>query len=133
MRLIAAVCFLAVYAFACYYPSLTCGLTSDDYGYFAYLLETLKTQPLHLLQNCVGPLLETHLRELHYRPLLLLGPYLFDCLVWNTNAIGYHLTNIITHCLSTVLVFFMVAPVVAICFLILTHPELRVLHGCWSK
>ena len=40
----------------------------------------------------------------YYRPLLL-ASYIVDYQIWQLNPIGYHLTNVILHCLSAILLF----------------------------
>ena len=40
----------------------------------------------------------------YYRPLLLMS-YIFDYQIWGLNPFGYHLTNIVLHCCTAVVVF----------------------------
>ncbi|MDQ1274196.1 MAG: hypothetical protein QG591_2826 [Planctomycetota bacterium] len=46
--------------------------------------------------------------ELSYRPLVTLT-YFIDYTLWHLNPLGYHLTNLLLHCLNAV-------------FVLLTHP-----------
>lgn len=95
---------LIVVAFGCYYPSLTSGFMGDDYFAYSYFFKALHTNPLTLLQNFTGSWMSSELRELHYRPFMVI-PHLFDCLAWHLNPFGYHLTNLIIHAVCTALVF----------------------------
>ncbi len=44
--------------------------------------------------------------ELSYRPLVTLT-YFIDYTLWHLNPLGYHLTNLLLHCLNAVLLFFL--------------------------
>jgi len=57
--------------------------------------------------------------ELSYRPVVTLS-YFFDYAVWRLNPLGYHLTNILLHCLNTVLLFFLL-----VCFVDITNNKGR--------
>ncbi len=95
---------LVAAAIGCYFPSLFSGFMSDDYFAYSYFFKALHLQPLSLLHNFTGSWMSSELRELHYRPFMII-PHLFDCLVWHLNPVGYHLTNLIIHAVCTVLVF----------------------------
>lgn len=47
----------------------------------------------------------------HYRPVQTIS-YIFDYLFWNTNAFGYHLSNVLWHVLSGVLLYFLLGRIV---------------------
>ena len=95
---------LVAVAIGCYLPSLASGFMGDDYFAYSYFFKVLHTQPLLLLKNFTGSWMSSELRELYYRPLMII-PHLFDCLTWRLNPIGYHLTNLIIHSVCTVLCF----------------------------
>ncbi len=101
-----AAVFLAALAFACFSPSLLVGFLSDDGSQYVYISNYLRTQPSLLLQNFASCWMQEPLWGLHYRPMMLL-PLVFDVLVWNHNAIGWHLTCLIIHASCTVLMFFL--------------------------
>ncbi|MFL6583414.1 MAG: hypothetical protein ACJ8KU_02725, partial [Chthoniobacterales bacterium] len=44
--------------------------------------------------------------SMHYRPLQNIS-YFFDYLVWNTDAFGYHLSNLVLHVSCGVLLYFL--------------------------
>src|SRR5687768_7990204 len=48
----------------------------------------------------------------HYRPIQTLS-YLFDYCLWNTNAYGFHLTNILLHATSGVLLYLLARKLLA--------------------
>ncbi len=101
-----AACFLAVLAFACFAPSLYVGFLSDDKQQFAYIYHYLQTQPLGLLQNFGSVWMQEPIWGLHYRPMMII-PLVFDVLVWNQNAMGWHVTTLMMHVACTVLMFFL--------------------------
>src|SRR5258708_39950481 len=43
----------------------------------------------------------------HYRPVQNIS-YIFDYLFWNTDEFGYHLTNVLLHASSAILLYFLV-------------------------
>lgn len=101
-----AAALLAALAFVCFCPSLFAGFLSDDGSQYVYIYKYLHTQPLLLLQNFASCWMQEPLWGLHYRPMMLL-PLVFDVLVWNHNAIGWHITCLTIHASCTVLMFFL--------------------------
>lgn len=84
-----------------YAPALVSYFISDDFGTVAYLFFThvlLKGQDLQwfLFQSNDG--------GLYFRPLSQLF-YIVDSLMWGVEPFGYHLTNLIFHILTSLLVF----------------------------
>lgn len=95
---------IVVISFICYLPSLNCGFVSDDFFQYAYFYNVLRDNPAVILQNLFSCWMDLFLRELHYRPFLLV-PHLLDCFIWNFNPVGYHVTNILIHAATSALVF----------------------------
>lgn len=102
--LLVAMLIVILFAIGCYLPSLWSGFMGDDYFAYSYFFQAFRSDPWALLQNFTGSWMSSQLRELHYRPFMLI-PHAFDCLVWRFNPIGYHLTNILIHAACSVLVF----------------------------
>lgn len=95
---------LTVMTFIAYLPSLSIGFISDDFSQYAYFYQKLHGESASLLANLTGPWMQDVIQDMHWRPLMLI-PHLYDCMLWNFSAIGYHLTNILLHCACVVLTY----------------------------
>ncbi|GEM_PF-2389450 len=63
------------------------------------------SDPSNVFHSFATHAFTTHRAESgYYRPLLLVS-YIIDYQLWQLNPFGYHLTNILLHCLSTILLF----------------------------
>ncbi|GJM17150.1 MAG: O-GlcNAc transferase [Thermodesulfobacteriota bacterium] len=104
-RLIVSV-FLFVLSFMVFVPSLSSEFVWDDVSYIqkkAHSLNFSKLGPGLILpkianDNKAGK----YFRPVHQASLII------DNEIWDTSPFGFHLTNIILHCVSTVLLYFLV-------------------------
>jgi hypothetical protein len=94
--LIFAVCLAA------YWPSLKVGFLLDDFLHVDYVAKALSGQWGAFLSNFTGNWAGSDLMR-SYRPAASLSVFL-DYLLWGTNAAGFHLTNILLLCGSSVFV-----------------------------
>jgi protein O-mannosyl-transferase len=92
---------LALVGFAVHFPSLQGQLIWDD-QYLAHDDPLIKS-PLLVLENFRHYLFIDSFSS-HYRPVQNIS-YIFDYLVWNTDPYGFHLSNILWHVASAVLLF----------------------------
>lgn len=92
---------LAVITLIAYLPSLSVGFLSDDFSQYAYFYQHIQGDSLSLLSNINGAWMKDVIQDLHWRPMMLV-PHLFDCFLWRFNAVGYHLTNVLLHCLCVI-------------------------------
>lgn len=96
---------LAVLTLIAYLPSLSVGFLSDDFSQYAYFYQHIQGDFWSLLSNINGAWMKDIIQDLHWRPMML-APHLFDCFLWHFNAAGYHLTNILLHCICVVSTYF---------------------------
>ncbi|MBY0357368.1 MAG: hypothetical protein K2W82_05140 [Candidatus Obscuribacterales bacterium] len=92
-------------AFLCFLPSLKCFFFADDFLCLEYLGKIFNGQPQLFLLRLFSPW-QDHNVQLLYRPLGDVSLAL-DYLFWRDNAFGYHLTNVLLHAATSVLVFFL--------------------------
>jgi protein O-mannosyl-transferase len=94
---------LALFGFAVRAPALQGELLWDD-QYLAHDNPFIKS-PLLILEAFRHYLFLDSFSA-HYRPVQNLS-FIFDYMLWNTNTYGFHLTNILLHVLSGVLLYFL--------------------------
>jgi tetratricopeptide (TPR) repeat protein len=92
---------LALLGFAVHFPSLQGQLIWDD-QYLAHDNPLIKS-PLLVLENFRHYLFIDSFSS-HYRPAQNIS-YIVDYLIWNTDPYGFHLSNILWHLASAVLLF----------------------------
>ncbi|MBI4547980.1 MAG: tetratricopeptide repeat protein [Ignavibacteriae bacterium] len=63
----------------------------------------------------------------YYRPILMVT-YILDYQLWSLNPLGYHLTNIVLHCVTAILVFLLINQIIQNNFLALSTSLLFALH-----
>jgi hypothetical protein len=85
--LILAACLVA------YFGTLKAGFLLDDFLHLDYLLRALSGDMQDFLRNFYGNWAGCDLMKA-YRPITSISLF-FDCLLYGTNAIGFHLTNIL--------------------------------------
>src|SRR6185437_12087432 len=108
-RKIAALCqrswarctLLAILGFTVHFPSLQGQLIWDD-QYLAHDNPFIKS-PLLILESFRHYLFLDSFSA-HYRPVQNIS-YIFDYLVWNTDTYGFHLSNILWHVGSGILLY----------------------------
>jgi tetratricopeptide (TPR) repeat protein len=88
------------------------GLNYDFVNYDDYDLvlnnESFISHPANIGTSFTTHVFTTHRKEsVYYRPILLVS-YIIDYQVWKLNPKGYHLTNILLHCLTTIMVFLLI-------------------------
>ena len=95
--------FIALLAILAHAPALSGELIWDDL-YLAHDNPFIKS-PLLILETFRHYLfLDSY--SAHYRPVQNLS-FIFDYFFWNDNTYGYHLTNILLHAASGVLLYFL--------------------------
>ena len=92
---------LALFGFAVHFPSLQGQLIWDD-QYLAHDNPFIKS-PLLILESFRHYLFLDSFSA-HYRPVQNIS-YIFDYLVWNTDTYGFHLSNILWHVGSGILLY----------------------------
>jgi tetratricopeptide (TPR) repeat protein len=92
---------LALLGFAVHFPSLQGQLIWDD-QYLAHDNPLIKS-PLLVLENFRHYLFIDSFSS-HYRPVQNIS-YIVDYLIWNTDPYGFHLSNVLWHVASAVLLF----------------------------
>jgi protein O-mannosyl-transferase len=107
---IAGLCLLN---FIVYLPSLNGYFLADDFMHIAYLSRVFHGYPMLLLTNFYSNWMQAANTEF-YRPLISLS-LAWDYLFWQNNAIGYHLTNLLFHICSTILLFLLIRKM-TVCF-----------------
>lgn len=80
--------------FACFYRTLGSYFVADDFGQIAYAGNIVKGDMQALVSNFTGSYMQCAVMKI-YRPCLLLS-FIFDYLLWKTNAFGYFLTDIVS-------------------------------------
>lgn len=100
---------LALLGFAVHFPSLQGQLIWDD-QYLAHDSPLIKS-PLLVLENFRHYLFIDSFSS-HYRPVQNIS-YIVDYLFWNTDPYGFHLSNILWHVASGVLLFLLLEKVLA--------------------
>ena len=79
----------------------------DDYD-LVFNNESFISNPLNIGTAFSTHAFTTHRKEsVYYRPILLTS-YIIDYQIWKLNPLGYHLTNILLHCLAAILVFLLI-------------------------
>ena len=89
--------------FVCFGRTLGGYYLADDYIHVAYLSQVFSGHPELLWQNFYSNWLQTQGTQF-YRPLISLT-LAFDYLIWKANPIGYHLTNTLYQCASSIFLF----------------------------
>lgn len=100
---------LALLGFAVHFPSLQGQLIWDD-QYLAHDNPLIKS-PLLVLENFRHYLFINSFSS-HYRPVQNIS-YIVDYLFWNTDPYGFHLSNILWHVASGVLLFLLLGKLLA--------------------
>jgi len=98
---------LFTFSFLCYLPSLKSDFVWDDVVYVKGNLEVLKNFSPDL--SFFIPEQKENKKSGYFgiwRPILY-SSWAFDAKVWGSSPFGFHLTNIILHSFSTVLLFFL--------------------------
>src|SRR5438132_6611658 len=103
---------LALLGFAVRYPSLQGQLIWDDL-YLARDNPFIKS-PLLILESFRHYLFLDSFSA-HYRPVQNLS-FMFDYFFWNTDELGFHLTNVLLHVGSAILLYFLLGHVIASLF-----------------
>lgn len=93
-HLIAFVC-IALVSVACFLPDMSAYFMSDDFQFISYVADHLRHNPFGLFANLWSCSFDLAYSQ-HYRPLIVL-PYIFDWLLWGTNPVGWHVTNLVFH------------------------------------
>lgn len=95
----------ALLAFICFIPSLGCYFFADDFLCIDYLHKIFSGDIALFFYRLLSPWQDDNV-QLLYRPI---GDISLACdyLFWRVNPFGYHLTNVLLHCICTVLVFFL--------------------------
>ena len=79
----------------------------DDYD-LVLNNENFLSHPSNIAASFTTHAFTTHRKEsVYYRPILLVS-YILDYQIWKLNPLGYHLTNILLHCLTAMLVFLLI-------------------------
>ncbi len=94
---------LALFGFAVRAPALQGQLVWDD-QYLARDNPFIKS-PLLILETFRHHLFLDSFSA-HYRPVQNIS-FIFDYMLWNTNTYGFHLTNVLLHVLSGILLYFL--------------------------
>lgn len=89
--------------------ALQVGFLADDLDCMQYIHRIFNGEPLVFFQRMVSPWQDPHV-QLMYRPLADVSLCL-DYLVWKTNAVGYHLTNLLFHSITVLSLYFLSARV----------------------
>ena len=95
---------IVLVSFVSYWKSLSCFFFSDDLLCVDYLYKIFNGQPQMLLERMLSPWQDRSI-SLLYRPLCDLSLAL-DYLIWATNSFGFHLTNLLMHSASSVVLYF---------------------------
>ena len=101
-----AACLLAIVLaiFLAYRPVLGSYFVSDDFGFIRiFYTKPLRDFPRLFTQDWSGGLWGAPLDEI--RPIIALS-YWVDTRLWGLNPTGYHVTNVLFHSMSSLLVFF---------------------------
>jgi protein O-mannosyl-transferase len=96
---------LALFGFAVHFPSLQGQLIWDD-QYLARDNPFIKS-PVLILESFRHYLFLDSFSA-HYRPVQNIS-YIFDYLIWNTDPYGFHLSNVLWHVGSGILLYFLLA------------------------
>ena len=96
---------LALFGFAVHFPSLQGQLIWDD-QYLAHDNPFIKS-PVLILESFRHYLFLDSFSA-HYRPVQNIS-YIFDYLIWNTDPYGFHLSNILWHVGSGILLYLLLA------------------------
>src|SRR4051812_21908956 len=110
---------IALLGFAVHFPALQGELVWDD-QFLAHDNPFIKS-PLLILEAFRHYLFLDSFSA-HYRPVQNIS-FILDYVLWNTNTYGFHLTNILLHVLSGILLYFLLRKL----FLMRCVPSL---HGC---
>ncbi len=86
-------CVLTCIVFICFGRTLGSYFVADDFGQICYVAGICKGNLSELISNFTGAYMQIPVMQI-YRPCLLLS-FIFDYLIWHTNAFGYFLTNIL--------------------------------------
>lgn len=79
----------------------------DDYD-LVLNNENFLSHPSNIAASFTTHAFTTHKKEgVYYRPILLVS-YILDYQIWKLNPLGYHLTNILLHCMTAMLVFLLI-------------------------
>jgi Flp pilus assembly protein TadD len=100
---------LALFGFAVHFPSLQGQLIWDD-QYLAHDNPLIKS-PLLVLENFRHYLFLDSFSS-HYRPVQNIS-YIVDYLIWNNDPYGFHLSNILWHVASAILLFLLLERLLA--------------------
>src|SRR5256714_10173008 len=100
---------LALVGFAVHFPSLQGQLIWDD-QYLAHDNPLIKS-PLLILENFRHYLFLDSFSS-HYRPVQNIS-YIVDYLIWNNDPYGFHLSNILWHLASGILLFLLLERLLA--------------------
>lgn len=104
-RIIVSV-FLFILSFVVFIPSLSNEFVWDDISYIQKKSHNLNYSQLG--SNLILPeIKEGKTAGKYFRPLFG-ATLILDNEIWNTSPFGFHLTNIILHCVSTILLYFLV-------------------------
>lgn len=90
---------LVLLSFAIYWRTLSFGFVQDDYGQDRYY--SLK----EIISTFYGSWDQTYISSDFYRPAVVIS-YAINHFICKTNALGYHLTNIILNMVNVILVYF---------------------------
>lgn len=96
----AALAALFIVNILCHWQTLAGYYLADDFVHVAYLKEVFSGHPELLLKNFYSTWLQTEGTNF-YRPFISIT-LAFDRLVFGFSPIGYHLTNLVYQCVSTV-------------------------------
>ncbi len=102
-----------------YSPSINGYFLADDFIHISYLSEVIHKHPLAIFANFYTNWLQSAGTQF-YRPLITLS-LACDYLVWGSNAIGFHLSNLAFQIISTILLYFV------------AHKIAMVLGNSWAK
>jgi hypothetical protein len=96
--------------------ALSCSYFSEDLIHCYMAAQALGAHPELLLQYLTGPFFQCSNMGLFYRPIIELS-FVTDTLIYGRNLFGFHLTNVLSHAMASVLC------------LLLTR-KLVLLHAC---
>jgi hypothetical protein len=94
--------FLFLFGFLLYWKAFRGYFLSDDFVNFGYL-HTNSGNWQVLLRNFYSNWLDIPMTSF-YRPFITMSLYM-DYLLWGTNAMGYHITNVVFHFLNAALIY----------------------------
>lgn len=95
---------LLLIIFIVYHSALTCYFAADDYWHLPLIYQCFNGDPQLLFQPFTGPWANKSNLYLFYRPVTELS-LIFDYLLYQGTAWGYHFSNLLYHWINTCFVF----------------------------